>query len=57
MSQRTPSADPSAEHPVVLNVQMIEKLEREALGQQSVVERVTAAITRICSMDPAGTPE
>lgn len=51
MRQRTPSTHPSAEHPVGLNVQLIAKLEREMLDQQTLVERVTAAITRV-----AGSP-
>lgn len=47
MRQRRSSTHPSAEHPVVLNVQAIANLEREILDQQTPVDRATAAITRV----------
>jgi uncharacterized membrane protein len=47
MKKRMPSTHMRAEHPVGLNVQAIAKLEREVLDQQTLVDRVTAAITRL----------
>src|ERR1700730_78549 len=47
MRQHTPSTHPNAEHPVVLNVQAIAKLERDVLDQRPLVDRTTAAITRV----------
>jgi uncharacterized membrane protein len=47
MKRRTPLTHPIAEHPVSLNVQAIAKLEREMLDQQTLVDRVTAAIARV----------
>jgi uncharacterized membrane protein len=40
-------APATLEHPVGLNVQAIANLEREAFDQQTPVDRVTAAITRV----------
>lgn len=44
MKRRTPATH---EHPVGLNVQAIASLEREAFDQQTPVDRVSAAITRV----------
>lgn len=44
MKPRTPATH---EHPVDLNVQAIANLDREAIDQQTPIDRVTAAITRI----------
>jgi uncharacterized membrane protein len=52
MRQHTPSTDRSAEHPVGSNVQAIAKLEREVLDQQTLVDRVTAVITRVTGSAP-----
>jgi uncharacterized membrane protein len=47
MRRRTSSTHQRAEHPVGLNVQAIAELEREALDQQTLVDRVTSGITRV----------
>jgi uncharacterized membrane protein len=52
MKQRTTSMHASAEHPVGINVQAIAKLEREVLDQQTLVDRVTAGITRVTGSAP-----
>jgi uncharacterized membrane protein len=52
MRQRTPSTQAGPEHPVGVNVQAIGKLEREMLNQQTAVDRMTAAITRVTGSAP-----
>jgi uncharacterized membrane protein len=47
MRQQPPSQTARDEHPVELNVQAITKLEREAIDQQSPIDRLTAGITRV----------
>ena len=53
MRQRRPSTQTS-EHPVAVNVQAIGKLEREMLNQQTAVDRMTAAITRVTTEQKPG---
>jgi uncharacterized membrane protein len=38
---------PSAEHPVTHNIQAIAELERDALDKRTLMDRVTAAVTRV----------
>jgi uncharacterized membrane protein len=47
MRRHKPPTHPDAAHPVGVNVQAIAKLEREALDQQTTIDRVTAVITRV----------
>jgi uncharacterized membrane protein len=47
MTERTPPRRPSAEHPVVGNIQAIAELERNALEERTSFDRVTAAVTRV----------
>jgi uncharacterized membrane protein len=46
------STQPSLEHPVGVNVQAIGQLERDMLNQQTLIDRVTAAITRVTGSAP-----
>jgi uncharacterized membrane protein len=52
MRQRTPPTHPKAEHPVGLNLQAIVTLERAALNERTLVDRVTAGIARVAGRTP-----